>query len=85
LFHSEASRGRVSQFATKLTEEGRRVVHVASSQRSRGDEAEDGRVDAIGYIKLFHSNFTIFVVFGHKSSLVISFPINRTRRVIEED
>jgi hypothetical protein len=48
---------------------------------SRGDEAEDGRVDAMGCIGLFYPNFAIFVILGHKSSLVISFPINRTPRV----
>jgi hypothetical protein len=46
------------------------MVHVASSQRSRGDEAEDRRVDAMGCIRLFS--------LGHKGSLVISFHINRT-------
>jgi hypothetical protein len=38
------------------------MVHVASSQRLRGDEAEDGCVDAIGYIGLFYPNFAIFNV-----------------------
>jgi hypothetical protein len=38
------------------------MVHVASSQRLRGDEAEDGWVDAIGYIRLFYPNFVIFNV-----------------------
>jgi hypothetical protein len=56
------------------------MVHVALSRRSREDEAKDGRVDAMGCIRLFYPNFAIFVVLGHKSSLVISFPINRTPR-----
>jgi hypothetical protein len=56
------------------------MVHVALSRRSREDEAKDGRVDAMGCIGLFYPNFAIFVVLGHKSSLVISFPINRTPR-----
>jgi hypothetical protein len=43
-------------------EERRRVVHVASSWRSCEDEVEDGRVDATGCIRHFHSNFAIFVV-----------------------
>jgi hypothetical protein len=38
------------------------VVHVASLQRSRGDEAEDGWVDAMGCIRLFSPNFAVFVV-----------------------
>jgi hypothetical protein len=37
----EASRSRVFQFALKLGEERRRVVHVASSRRSRKDKAEE--------------------------------------------
>jgi hypothetical protein len=49
------------------------MVHVASSQRSRGDEAKDGLVDVIGCIGLFYPNFTVFFVLGHKGSLVISF------------
>jgi hypothetical protein len=57
------------------------MVHVASSQRSRRNEAKDGRVDATGCIKLFYPNFTIFIVLVHKGSLVISFPINSTPRV----
>jgi hypothetical protein len=54
-----------------------RIVHVTSSQRSRGDKVEDGWVDAMGCIELFYPNFIIFVVLGHKDSLVISFPIIR--------
>jgi hypothetical protein len=37
LFHLEASRARVSQFASNLAEERRRVVDVASSPTSRED------------------------------------------------
>jgi hypothetical protein len=54
------------------------MVHMASSQRSRGDEVEDRWVDAMGCIGLFYPNFAIFVVLGHKGNLVISFSINRT-------
>jgi hypothetical protein len=50
-----------------------RMVHVASSWRSRGDEAKDGWVDAIGCIGLFYLKFVVFFVLGHKGSLVISF------------
>jgi hypothetical protein len=56
------------------------VVHVASSQRLREDESEDGRVNAMGCIRLFYPNFTVFIVFGSRGSLVISFPINKTPR-----
>jgi hypothetical protein len=57
-----------------------RMVHVASSWRSRGDEAKDGRVDAMGCIRLLYPNFTVFIVLWYKGSLVVSFPINRTPR-----
>jgi hypothetical protein len=57
------------------------MMHVASLQRSCGDEAEDERVDATGNIRLFYPNFTVFIVLGHKGSLVISFSINRIPRV----
>jgi hypothetical protein len=57
------------------------MVHVASSRRSCGDEAKDGRINATGCIRLFYPNFTIFVVLGHNGSLFISFVINRTPRV----
>jgi hypothetical protein len=53
---------------------------MALSWRSRGYDAKDGQVDATGCIGLFYPNFAIFVVLGHKSSLVISFPINMTPR-----
>jgi hypothetical protein len=60
------------------------VVHVASLQRWRRVEAKDGRVDSTGCIGLFYPNFAIFFVLGHKDSLVISFPINRTSRAGRE-
>jgi hypothetical protein len=60
------------------------MVHVASSQMSRGDEVEDERVNAMGCIRLFYPNFAIFFVLGHKGSLVISFTINRTPRASGE-
>jgi hypothetical protein len=47
---------------------------------SRGDEAENGRVDAMGCIRVFYPDFTIFIVLGHKGNLVVSFPIIRTPR-----
>jgi hypothetical protein len=46
------------------------MVHVASSQRSRGDDAEDGRVNATGCTRLFYPNFAIFIVLGHEGILV---------------
>jgi hypothetical protein len=46
------------------------MVHMALSQRSCEDEAKDGRVDAMGCIRLFYPNFAIFVVLGHRGILV---------------
>jgi hypothetical protein len=61
------------------------MVYMASSWRSCADEAKDRWVDVMGCIGLFYPNFAIFVVLGHKGSLVISFPINRTPRVGGEE
>jgi hypothetical protein len=80
LLHLKVSRARVSESSLKTGRGMAQMVHVPSSRRSRGDEAEDGRVDAMGCIRLFYPNFAIFVVLGHKGSLVISFPINWTSR-----
>jgi hypothetical protein len=66
LLHLKVSRARVSQFASKLAKEQRRVVHVASLWRSHEDEAEDGWVDVTGYIGLFYPYFAIFVVLGSR-------------------
>jgi hypothetical protein len=77
----EASRARVSQSSLKTGGVVARMVHRASSRRSCGNGAGDGWVDTTGYIRLFYSNFVVFIVLGHKDSLVISFTINRTPRV----
>jgi hypothetical protein len=57
------------------------MMHVASSQRSRGDKAEDGCIDGMDCISISYLNFTIFIVLDHKGSLVISFLINSTPRI----
>jgi hypothetical protein len=67
LLYLKASRARVSYFASKLAEEGRWVVHVASSWRSREDEVKDGQIDVMGYIRLFYPYFTIFIVLGPRA------------------
>jgi hypothetical protein len=85
LLRLEASLARVSQFSLKTGGGMAQMVYVASSQRSHGDEAEDGWVDAMGRIGLFYPNFSIFVVLGHKGSLVISFPIKKGPRIGGED
>jgi hypothetical protein len=56
------------------------MVHMASSWRSCGDDADVGWVDVMDCIGLFYPNFVVFIVLGNKGSLVISFPINRTPR-----
>jgi hypothetical protein len=70
LLRLEASWARVSQFASKLVEEQRRVVHVVSSWSSREDEAEDEWIDVMGYIGLFYPYFTVFIVLGLRGILV---------------
>jgi hypothetical protein len=69
-FTVNLSQTRVSQFASKLVEERRRVVHVASSRRSCEDEVEDGLGDAMACIRLFYPNLTVFVVLGYRGILV---------------
>jgi hypothetical protein len=78
LLHLEASQARVSQSSLKTGGGTMWMVHVASSWRSHGDETKGGQVDAMGCIGLIYSNFVVFVVLGHKGSLIISLPINRT-------
>jgi hypothetical protein len=56
------------------------VVHVVSLWRPREDEVKDRWVDATDCIRLFYPNVAVFFVLGHKSSLVISFSINKTLR-----
>jgi hypothetical protein len=81
LLHLETSQARVSQSSLRTGGGMTQMMHVASLWRSRGDEIEDGWVDVTGCIGLFYPNFAIFVVLGHKGSLVISFPLNKTPRV----
>jgi hypothetical protein len=58
----EVSRDRVSQSRLKTGGGAMWMVHVVSSHRSYGDEAEDERVDATDCIRLFYPNFAVFVV-----------------------
>jgi hypothetical protein len=80
LLHVKASQTRIFQSSLKTGRGAARMVHVASSWRSREDEAEDGWIETTGCIRLFYPNFTVFIVLCHKGSLVISFPIIRTLR-----
>jgi hypothetical protein len=70
LLRLESSQGKVSQFASKLTEERRRVVHVASSRRSREDEVKVRWVDMMDCIRLFYSNFAVLIVLDARGILV---------------
>jgi hypothetical protein len=78
LLRLEVSQARVSQSCLKTGGGATQMVHVVSLRRSCGDEVEDGRVDMTGCIRLLYPNLAFFVVLGHKGSLVINFPINRT-------
>jgi hypothetical protein len=80
LLHLEASQARVSQSSLKTSGGTTRMVNVASSQMLRGNEVEDGWIDVMGCIRVFYPNFIVFIVLGHKGSLLISFPIIRTPR-----
>jgi hypothetical protein len=71
LLRLEASRGRVFQSGLETGGDTAQMMHVASSRRSRGDEAEDGRVDATGCIGLCYPYFVIFTVFGPRGILVL--------------
>jgi hypothetical protein len=84
LFRLEASQATVFLSSLKTDGGAAWMVHVTSLQRLCGDEAEDWRVDAMGYIGLFYLNFIVFIILGHKDSLVISFPIIRTPKAGEE-
>jgi hypothetical protein len=46
------------------------VVHVPSPRGSHEDEAEDGRINAMGCIRLFYPYFTIFVVLDPRGILI---------------
>jgi hypothetical protein len=67
LFCLKVSPARVSQSSLKTGGVTARMVHVASSQRSRGDKAKDRRVDATGGIRLFYPNFVIFIVLAMRA------------------
>jgi hypothetical protein len=70
LFCLEASRARVFRSGLKTGGGAARMVHVASSRMSHGDEAEDGWVNTMGCIRLFYPNFDVFIVLGRKGNLV---------------
>jgi hypothetical protein len=46
------------------------VVHIASSRRSREDQAEDGRIDTMGCIGPCYLCFVIFYILDTMGILV---------------
>jgi hypothetical protein len=56
--------------ASRLAEARWWVIHVASSQKSREDQVEDGWVDATGYIGPCYPYLFIFFVLGPRGILV---------------
>jgi hypothetical protein len=55
---------------TGATWRAAQMMHVASSRRPCGDEANDGQVKATGYIEFFYPNFTVFIVLDPSGILV---------------
>jgi hypothetical protein len=56
--------------ALRLPEARLQVVHVASSQRLRREEAEDGRVDAMSYVGHFYPKIIISSVLDSRGIVV---------------
>jgi hypothetical protein len=55
----------------RLVEARQRVVHVAPSRRLRRRQAEDGRVNAMGYVRPCYRTFTVFNVLCTRGIVVI--------------
>jgi hypothetical protein len=70
LLRLEVNQARVSQSGLKTGGGMASMVHVLSSRRFRGVEAEDKWVDTTGCIKLFYPNFVVFIILGPKGILV---------------
>jgi hypothetical protein len=51
------------------------MVHMVSSRRLHQAQIEDGRVDAMGCVRLCYPCFVIFIVLDHKGILFI-YPFN---------
>jgi hypothetical protein len=71
LLHMKANRDRVTQFASKLTEVRRRMMHTAPSGMLRRDEAENGRIDVMNYVGLCYPYFIIFIVLDPMNIVVL--------------
>jgi hypothetical protein len=69
LFCQEASRARVSQSGLKPGRGAAWMMYVTSSWRLGRVEAENRRVDVMGYIGPLYPNFAIFILLGHRGIL----------------
>jgi hypothetical protein len=67
----------LSRFFSKLAKKGRRVVHMASSRRSCGSEAKDGRFDGVGCsaveVEPSYPSLDVIFLLAHMGILVFSF------------
>jgi hypothetical protein len=70
LLRVEASQARIYQSGLKTGGGAARMVHVTLLLRLHRVEAEDGRVDATGYVRPFYPNFVIFYVLCPRGILV---------------
>jgi hypothetical protein len=70
LLHLEANRARVFQSVLKTGGGVTQMMHMASSSRLRRVEAEDERVNAMGYIEPFYPNFVVFYVLPPRGIVV---------------
>jgi hypothetical protein len=70
LLHLEVSRARVFQFASKLVEARRWVVHVAPLWRLHRDQVKDGQVDMTGYVRSCHPYIAVFFILCTRGVLV---------------
>jgi hypothetical protein len=59
-----------SSLDLRLVEKRRWVVHMVLSWRLRRGEAEDGRVNAMGYVGPFYPKIVIFYVLDPRGNLV---------------
>jgi hypothetical protein len=79
LLRVEASRARVSQSGLKTGGGATRMVHMASSRRLRGSEAEDGRFDGVrcGAVQVERKYPSLDVIFllTHRGILVFWFSL----------
>ena len=79
LLRLEASRARVSQFGLKTGGGAAWMVHVASSRRSRGSEAKDGRFDGVGcgaaQVGPNYPSLDVIFLLAHRGILVFWFSL----------